>query len=77
MTKREFLRELESQLEVPDGTLDGDRRLADVAGWDSMAALLFIALADSRLGVLISGDQIAKSKTLNDLMMLLGDRVSE
>jgi acyl carrier protein len=76
MTKREFVRELESQLEIPGGSLDGDMRLADVAGWDSMAGLLFIALADAKVGVLVSGDQIAKSKTLNDLMSLLGDRLT-
>ena len=42
-----------------------------------MAAVLFIALADEKLGVAVSGDQIASSKTINDLTSLLGDRLTD
>jgi hypothetical protein len=41
-----------------------------------MAALLFMALADSKMGVIVSGEQIATAKTVNDLMSLLGDRLA-
>jgi acyl carrier protein len=76
MTKGEFLRALETQLEVPAGSLNGNQVLTELSSWDSMAAVLFIALADEKLGVTISGDQIARSKTINDLMSLLGDRLT-
>jgi acyl carrier protein len=76
MTKAEFLRDLENQLEVPEGSLNGKQALRDLSTWDSMAGLLFIALADEKLGVLVSGDQIARSKTIDDLMSLLGDRLT-
>ena len=76
MTKEEFLRALESQMEVPAGSLKGDDVMRDLSIWDSMAAVLFIALADEKLGVAVSGDQIANSRTIDDLMSLLGDRVT-
>lgn len=75
MTKGEFLRALEAELEKPEGSLDPDDALTDVEGWDSMAALLFISLANTKFDVILSGDQIAKAKTVNDLLLLLGDRL--
>jgi acyl carrier protein len=77
MTTGEFLRALEGQLEVPAGSLKGEDAIRDIGFWDSMAAVLFIALADEKLGVAVSGDQIASSKTINDLTSLLGDRLTD
>jgi acyl carrier protein len=76
MSRTEFLRALETELEKPEGSMDPGQLLAQVEGWDSMAALLFMALADSRLGVVVSGEQIAGAKTVDDLMALLGDRLT-
>ncbi len=76
MTKGEFLRELEVQMELPSGSLNEHKRLTEIEGWDSMAAVLFIALADEKTGVAVSGDRIAKSKTVSDLLGLLGDRLA-
>ena len=72
MTKVEFLRQLEGQLEVKPGSLDESQRLSDLECWDSMAAVVFIALADEQLGVTVSGDQIARAKSVNDLLSLVG-----
>lgn len=77
MTRSEFLRALEVQLEAPKGSLIENQSLTEVENWDSMAGILFIALADERLGVNVPGDQIAKSKTVRDLLSLVGDRLSE
>lgn len=76
MTKIEFVRELEDQLEMPEGSLKENQSLADLAGWDSMAAVLFIALADEKLGVTLSGDQIARSTTVDELLALLDGRLT-
>jgi len=62
-------------MEVPAGSLKCDDVIRDLSIWDSLAAVLFIALADEKLGVAVSGDQIANSRTIDDLMSLLGDRV--
>ncbi len=76
MTREEFLRNLECEMELPAGSLNESQALTDVEGWDSMAAVLFIALADEKIGVTISGNQVAKAKTLADLLSLLGDTVT-
>jgi acyl carrier protein len=73
MTRQQFLREFEGQLELPENSLNDSLMLADVEGWDSMAAVLFIALADEKCGVAISGNQIAAAKSINELLLLLGD----
>jgi hypothetical protein len=46
MTRDEFVRALENQMEIPEGQLTGSQALSEVDGWDSLAAVLFIALAD-------------------------------
>jgi acyl carrier protein len=77
MTRNEFLRALELQLEVPQGSLQGPEVLGDLKGWDSMAAVLFIALADERLQVSVGADRIARCKTIDDLLGLLGDSIRD
>lgn len=75
MTRREFLRELEGQLEVPQGSLHEGAVLSETEGWDSLAAVLFIALAGERVGVPVTGNQIANAKTIGDLLAVLGDKL--
>jgi acyl carrier protein len=76
MTKDEFLRELERQLEIPEGSIKEHQSLPEIEAWDSMAAVLFMALADEKLNVAVSGNQIAAAKTVSDLLALLGARVA-
>lgn len=76
MTRSEFLRALEHELALDNGTLNENQALSSLESWDSMAAIQFIALADERIGVAVSGDQIAKSKTINELLSLLGNRLT-
>ena len=76
MNKSDFLRELECQLDVAQNSLNESRALEDIESWDSMASIMFIALADQQLGVNVSGRQIANSKTVGDLLRLLGDRLA-
>jgi acyl carrier protein len=76
MTRDEFLRALEGELALDSGCLKENQTLKSVKGWDSMAAVQFIALADEQVGVALSGDQIAKSRTISELLSLLGDRLT-
>jgi acyl carrier protein len=75
MSKSELLRLIEDTLEVPSMSLHENQVLTDISTWDSMAAVLFMNVAQE-LGVTISGDQIAKSRTVGDLLFLLEDRMS-
>lgn len=76
MTRSQFVSELEHQMGLSEGSLKEDQVLSQLESWDSMAAVLFIALADEQVGVTISGNQIAQAKTVGELLALLGDRVS-
>jgi acyl carrier protein len=76
MTRDEFLRALERELALDSGRLREDQVLEGLEGWDSVAALQFIALADEQTGITISGAQIKKSKTINELLSLMGNRLS-
>ena len=76
MSRSEFLRAFERQLEIKEGTLNENQVLEQLDSWDSMASVLFIALADEKVGVTVSGNQIANSKTIGQLLSLLGDRLT-
>jgi len=75
MTKTEFYSELESMLELEAGTLKGTESLSELEGWDSMAVLSFIALADSKLGVVASPAALASCRTVPDLVNLFPGRI--
>ena len=76
MTRDQFVRELESSLEIPVGTLMHAKTLEDPAYWDSMSALTFMALADEKLQLTLTGDQVVKCKTIDDLLALVGEKLA-
>ena len=77
MNKQEFLRKLDELFEYEPGTLTGNEPLADIERWDSVTVLEYLALVDENFeGVEISPKQIPDCKTVNDLINLVGSRVS-
>ena len=68
MTRAEFLRSLESQLELPPETLQGPETLESIEQWDSMTMMTFIALAESNNGVKLSPRQLSSCETVDDLL---------
>ncbi len=76
MTRTQLLNEIEEILELDPGTLTGDEPLVDLEGWDSLATLSYIAMADEKLNVQLSGIATARAATVNDLVALLGDKIS-
>jgi len=75
MTSSEFLAEIETIVETPSGTLSMDCQLQSLDGWDSMAVLGFIAMADASFGTDVSAIQISKCKTIADLAGLFPGKV--
>jgi acyl carrier protein len=75
MTSKNFLSEIEQIVEAPSGSLSMDRGLVDLEGWDSMAVLGFIAMADDRLGATVSAEQLAKCGTIADLAGLFPGKI--
>jgi len=75
MTKQEFYTELEIMLELPGGTVIGTEALEELPGWDSMAMLSFIVLADSKLGVIVTASTLSAAKTVPDLIAMFPDKI--
>lgn len=73
MTEQEFLHKLEKDLEFEPETLQRGQRLVDLPLWDSMQQLVFIAKVEEYLGVVVEGEDVAKAKTVDDLLELAGD----
>jgi acyl carrier protein len=76
MTKQDFLLRLDELIEVSPGTLRGTDLLSDVPGWDSVAIMGFIALVDEEFGAPVLPRRLAACKTVDDLVALLGDRIT-
>lgn len=73
--KKDFLLSLDELIEADPGTLTGAEMLQGMDSWNSLAVVGFIALVDEQFGITLSPNQIAKSKTVDELMALLGDRI--
>ena len=76
MTKQEFYAQLDEILENPPGTIKGTEMIADLERWDSLAAILFIAMLDQHLGVAVEAQKVADCRSVADLVALGGDKVT-
>ena len=70
MTRTEFLKSMDTMLELPEGTLIGSEELIDLEQWTSMAMISFIALADENNRVKLSPRQLANCSTVGELLDL-------
>jgi acyl carrier protein len=67
-----FLENFRTALDLDQSVqLKDDDLLANLAGWDSMAVISVIAFADFEYGKAVTGEQIAKCKTICDLAVLV------
>ena len=67
MDRSNFYSELEELLELPKGSVRGNQNLKQIPEWDSLAVIGFIALIDSKYGVILQGERIETCKTVDDL----------
>ncbi len=74
MERNQFLRLLDELLELNPGTVKGESHLGNI-GWNSLAAVGFIAMVDKNFGITVSADALAKSTTVDDLIGFLGAHV--
>jgi acyl carrier protein len=63
-------REIEEIINLQNGTLSGDENLTEI-DWDSMASVMFIALADEKYSKEISLSNLETAQTVSDLVNLL------
>jgi acyl carrier protein len=68
---KEFIQNLENMLDLPPGELKSNTPLTDITGWDSMAVVAFLALADGTYGKAVPPAAIKSCKTVGDLAALV------
>lgn len=76
MTTSEFLSEIDTILQAAPGSTSLEDRLDSLHGWDSMAAISFIAMADEKLGISFGVGALASCKTVEDLAKQCEGKVS-
>ena len=62
---------MDELLELPPGTLKGPENLDDLEGWNSVAMVGLIALADEHFNYIVSPRQFGSCQTVDDLLNLI------
>lgn len=70
VSREDFLERLREILETDD-PLNGAEELRQLGGWDSIAAVSFMALADESCGILVAPKDLRNCTTVNDLLALV------
>ena len=76
MNKQEFFHKLEEIIAAPSGSILGNESLKDLPGWDSMASVAFIAMADETMAETVSASRLAYCKSVVDLVALFPGKIS-
>ena len=71
MDRKQFVGKMEELLEQPSGSMTGDEKLEDLEGWDSMALIRFMALADEQCDRKPTPPEVGRCETVNDLYRLV------
>lgn len=70
-----FSRKLENELEgVVPGSLHPEMNYREIPEWSSMHALILIALAETEYNVALTGEDLRKCNTVQDLYDLISKR---
>ncbi len=77
MTKQEFYTNLEDIADAPAGSVQGDELLRDLPGWNSLATVMFLTMADSKFATPVPAAKMAVCKTVADLVALFPGKITE
>lgn len=72
MENTEKLQMLEDLFELEEGTLEATQLLADLEEYDSMSKLSLIVMMDEEFGKKLTGEQILKFNTIQDILDFMG-----
>lgn len=76
MTLGEFFEHFCAELDVLDlTTIDTSTDFKKIEGWDSLNALLVIAMIEEQFDIRITGDDMRNCKTVEDLYKLIQSRL--
>lgn len=77
MTRSQFLCLIDEMIEAQPGTVREDDTLAELEGWDSLAAVSFVAAVNERLGLTLSAKHLVEASTVRDLLRLVDGRLED
>ena len=67
-----FIEKIEAEFDdVKKGTLTPATSYKDIEGWSSMQALILIALIDSEYDVMLSGEDLNNTSTIQDIYTIV------
>jgi acyl carrier protein len=75
VTRQQFLSKLEAAIEADEGSIHGTEKFAELERWDSLAVMAFIALVDEEFGVSLPAAKIAAASGVEDLLILVEDKL--
>jgi acyl carrier protein len=70
MTESEFLNEIDMIVQADPGSTAISDQLSSLKGWDSMAIIMFIAMADEKLNATLDIKVLSSCETVGDLARL-------
>jgi acyl carrier protein len=77
MNIEEFIKKIEAEFsDMEQGILQSDSIFREVMNWNSINALILIALVDTEYDVILTADDLRASSTINDLFNLVQSRIS-
>jgi len=76
MTLEDFIKNIETEFDdLEPGKLKADTVFREVFDWNSINALILIAMVKTEYGAAINAEDIQKSKTINDLFEIVKSKV--
>ncbi|HNQ82660.1 MAG TPA: acyl carrier protein [Bacteroidales bacterium] len=77
MTIEDFIARIEEEFDdLEPGKLRPESNFREVFEWNSINALILIALVKTNYDVAINAEDITKSKTVNDLYKIVKERIA-
>ena len=76
ITKKELLEEIKLTLQRED-EISLDTELVEMEEWDSLAYISIISLYDRLFDFIITVDKLKKSKTIDDLINLVSNKLAK
>lgn len=78
ITVEDFITKIEAEFdELEPGKLKPESNFRDMFDWNSINALVLIAMVKTEYDVTINADDLVKSKTVNDVFLLVKSRVTD
>ncbi len=75
MQLQDFIQKFEAEIsEIVSGTIKPGTIFRQLDSWNSMQALIFIAMVDAEYGVTLTAENLHDCTTVNDLFILISQK---